>query len=41
MNLTGLLVLAIYAISMPMFYKRGYRQGITHGLDKILREMDE
>ncbi|WP_281274237.1 hypothetical protein [Lysinibacillus antri] len=41
MGLTTFLTLAVYAISMPMFYKKGYRTGITHGLDKILKELDE
>ena len=41
MSFWDFLVFVIYAVSVPIFYKRGYRKGIVDGLDKILKEMDQ
>ena len=41
MGLSSVVYVLIYGVSIAVFYKRGYRTGIVHGLNKILDEMDE
>lgn len=41
MGFFDFMVVLVYGISIAIFYKKGYRTGITHGLDKILDEMDK
>ena len=41
MGLYGLMHVLIYGVSIAIFYKKGYRTGIVHGLNKILEEEDE
>ena len=41
MGLYGLMHVLIYGISIAIFYKKGYRTGIVHGLNKILDELED
>jgi len=41
MGLASVVYVLIYSVSIAVFYKKGYQTGITHGLDKILDEMED